>query len=517
MSVQTLAGGRYRVERTVGQGGMAAVYLAHDEELDRPVAVKILAAHLGDDPTLRERFLREARMAARLSHPNIVQVFDAGEHDGSPFIVMEFVEGETLKDLIRREGPLQAEDLVQVGTQVGDALDSAHRRDLVHRDVKPHNVLLTPEGRVKLADFGIALALGADSATRTGTLLGSVQYLAPEVARGESATPLSDIYALGVVLYEMATGHLPYAGDTPLSIALQHVESEPRRPSELNPSLPPALEAIILRAMAKAPADRFSSAAELADALRAFARGAPMPTLEATQQPAPDTTPADARTVAGAVGATPGAGPLPDEAPTQAWSWGQPMAPSPWATGERAAAAGPAPAGAVAPYATAGARPAPVYPSPRWPLMLLGVVSLLCVLGLVPLGMLAYRQMRVPPATQRVAPAGAVVPVLDGLPIAAQAVTEGWARAARTLVPVPRAGELALAVPDVGDGAAPLWRAVLAHGTALAESGLRAAAEALGPPLAPARAAEACGTGLPATVASAPIQSCAAPETVRGR
>jgi hypothetical protein len=159
-----------------------------------------------------------------------------------------------------------------------------------------------------------------------------------------------------------------------------------------------------------------------------------------------------------------------------------------------------------------------VYPSPRWPLMLLGVVSLLCVLGLVPLGMLAYRQMRVPPATQRVAPAGAVLPALDGPLVAAvQAVTEGWAHAARTLVPVPRAGELARAAPEVGEGAAPLWRALLAHGTALAETGLRAAGEALGQRLAPARAAEACGTGPPATVASAPIQSCAVPGTVRGR
>jgi serine/threonine-protein kinase len=479
---------RYKLNARVGVGGMATVYDGEDLLLGRRVAVKVPLPSFASDPAFVTRFENEARAAAALAHPNLVGVYDVGEDGETRFIVMEFVDGETLKDLIRREGPLQPEDLVQVGTQVADALDAAHRRGLVHRDVKPQNILLTPEGRVKLADFGIALALGADSATRTGTVLGSVHYLAPEVARGESATPLSDIYGLGVVLYEMCTAQLPYAGDSPLAIALQHVESEPPRPSAWNPRVPPALEAIVLKAMAKAPGERYQTAAELAAALRAFARG----------DAAPDTAPR------GAPGAPP------DQAPTAVWSWGQPLGPSPWATAQPVGAQPAAPTQplAVTPYATASvparaAPAAPAYASPRWPLLLLGLVSLLCVLGLVPLGMLVYRT-RLPPPTPRVAPSGTLPPSgAERLLGTLRAVPDLWAAAARTLVPIPAGGVVA-SVPTadrIGD-------AVRVQAAALVEAGLRAAREALVPRGPPG----ACAAAAPSSA-----EPCGAPDAVRGR
>jgi hypothetical protein len=483
--------GRYRLNARVGVGGMATVYDGEDLLLGRRVAVKVPLPSFAADPAFVARFENEARAAAALTHANLVGVYDVGEDDGTRFIVMEFVDGETLKDLIRREGPLQPEDLVQVGTQVSDALDAAHRRGLVHRDVKPQNILLTPEGRVKLADFGIALALGADSATRTGTVLGSVHYLSPEVARGESATPLSDVYALGVVLYEMATAHLPYAGDTPLAIALQHVEAEPPAPSAWNPEVPPPLEAIILRAMAKPPGERFSTAADLAEALRAFARGE-----------APVAAPA---TPPGGPGAAP-------EATTAQWTWGQSLGPSPWASAQPATpqAGGPTQPLAVTPYAAASpvtlAPAAPAYHSPRWPLMLLGLVSLLCVLGLVPLGMLVYRT-RLPPPAPRVAPSGTLAPTgADSLLSALRSVPDLWATAARSIVPIP-AGGVAARVPTA-DG---IGDALSSQATALAETGLRAAREALVQRLLPRGPTEQCATAAP------PADPCGAPDAVRGR
>jgi hypothetical protein len=398
--------GRYKLNARVGVGGMATVYDAEDLLLGRRVAVKIPLPTFAADPAFVARFENEARVAASLVHPSLVSVYDVGQDGDTRFMVMEFVEGETLRDLLRRESPLTPEDVVQVGSQVSDALEVAHRRGLVHRDVKPGNVLLTNDGRVKLADFGIALALGTDSATRTGVVLGSVQYLAPEVARGETATPLSDIYSLGVVLYEIGTGHLPYAGDTPVAIALQHVQSEPRRPTDWNPALPAALEAIMLRAMAKAPAARFATADELAGALRAFGRGEPVPGVA----PLPSAGERAARAIEGTA-------PLAtaDPAATTPWTWGAPAGPSPWAVAapqpvERTQPLPSVPAPA-APAAGWSPQPAPLYPSARWPLVLLGLLSVLCVLGLVPLGMLAYRQVRLPPALPRVTPrSGEVAP-----------------------------------------------------------------------------------------------------------
>lgn len=408
IDVGSVLGGRYQLNARVGMGGMAVVYDAEDLLLGRRVAVKLPQPVLASDPAFRARFVNEARAAAALAHPNVVAVYDVGEEAGTPFLVMEFVEGESLRERLQREGRLPPAEIVRIAAAVADALAAAHERGLVHRDVKPANILLTPDGRVRLADFGIALALGADSATRTGTLLGSIHYLAPELIRGEVATPAADIYALGVVLYEMATGRVPYTGDNPLAIAVQHVETEPSPPSRLAPWLSPALEAIILRAMDKRPAARFSAAAELAAALRA------LPEAAAALGP---TQPLSAEELAGARPAAAPAPPGPHA--TQPWGWGARGA-SPWAqapspAGERTQVL-PVPAGPAAPAPPWTSRPAaPTYPSARWPVVLLGILSVLCLLGLVPVGMLAYRQLRLPDTPPRVVPRlNDVVPVPSG-------------------------------------------------------------------------------------------------------
>jgi len=205
----TVIAGRYRLERRVGEGGMAEVYLAHDELLDRPVAVKVLRQALAQDRVLRERFVREAQAAARLDHPHIVGVYDLGEWGGRPFLVMEWVEGPTLASLIRERGPLPVPLACELGAQIASALAYAHARGLIHRDVKPHNILLKAEGgrwEAKLADFGLAKVLSATSLTLTQEVFGTPQYVAPEVVRGERVTPAADLYSLGVVLFEMLTG-----------------------------------------------------------------------------------------------------------------------------------------------------------------------------------------------------------------------------------------------------------------------------------------------------------------------
>jgi serine/threonine-protein kinase len=245
---------------------MAVVYRALDRTLGRQVAIKVLREQFAADPEFVERFDREARSAARLSHPNIVDIYDVGADGETRFIVMELVEGENLKSLIRRGGALPPALVIGYGREVGAALEYAHRRGIVHRDVKPQNVLLDADGHAKLTDFGIAQAAESVGLTQTG-VLGTPQYMSPEQARGRGVGPASDVYSLGVVLYELATGRLPFQADSPLAIALRHVEDEPPAPRSLNPSVPPALEAVILRALAKAPAERFASAADLVDAL----------------------------------------------------------------------------------------------------------------------------------------------------------------------------------------------------------------------------------------------------------
>ena len=264
MSVQTVAG-RYEVERTLGGGGMAVVYLARDGELGRPVALKVLADNLADDTELRGRFVREARLAARLSHPNVVRVYDAGEEDGRPYIVMECVEGESLAELLLREGPLPPDRVADLGAQACAGLEHAHRAGLVHRDVKPANLLLTEDGTLKVADFGIAHAVGGTRVTEVGTVLGTAAYLSPEQAHGEVVTPASDIYSLGTCLYELAAGEPPYGHETLGELFSRREAGPPPRLA----GVPPRLEAAIMRCLERDPRDRPGSAAELARSLAA--------------------------------------------------------------------------------------------------------------------------------------------------------------------------------------------------------------------------------------------------------
>jgi serine/threonine-protein kinase len=265
-----MLGGRYHLIREIAHGGMGAVWEAEDTLLDRPVAIKLLHRQFADEPEFLERFRREARAAARLSHPNIVSLYDVGEdaETRTPFIVMELVEGGNLKEHIHDAAPLADAEIRSLGAALASTLEYAHRRGIIHRDVKPQNVLLGEDGRPRLTDFGIAQAMASTSLTRTGAVMGSVHYLAPELVRGNVAVPQSDLYSLGVVLYEMATGRVPFEAETDLAVALAHVEQTPAAPRALNAHLAPDLEWIILRSLAKAPSDRFASGAELASKLR---------------------------------------------------------------------------------------------------------------------------------------------------------------------------------------------------------------------------------------------------------
>jgi tRNA A-37 threonylcarbamoyl transferase component Bud32 len=258
---------RYELGPVLGQGGMARVHRAVDRQLRRPVAVKILAPPYDRDRAFVERFRREARAAAGLGHPNIVAVFDTGSDDGTHYIVTELVEGETLADRIRREGPLPADEAVAIGADVAAALAAAHERGVIHRDVKPGNVMLTPEGVVKVVDFGIAHAAGSDTLTGTGVVLGSTAYLSPEQASGDRVDARSDVYAFGCVLYEMLTGQVPFRADTPVATLYRHVNEDPPPPSSIRP-VPPSLEAIVMRCLAKDPRKRFASAEDLEESLR---------------------------------------------------------------------------------------------------------------------------------------------------------------------------------------------------------------------------------------------------------
>jgi eukaryotic-like serine/threonine-protein kinase len=263
---------RYEVGRLLGAGGMAEVFEGRDRLLARRVAIKVpLAQHAGD-PEFAQRFRREAQAAASLSHPGVVAVFDTGSENGTHFIVMEYVDGRTLEDVIRAEAPLYPDRAAEIAADVCSALAAAHARGLVHRDVKPANIMLMPDGRVKLMDLGIARAAAGETVTQTAAMLGTAQYLSPEQAQGQSVDYRSDLYSLGCCLYEMLTGTVPFRGATPVAIAYRHVREDPAPPRLLNPDVPPALEAVCLRAMAKRPDDRYQTAAELrADLQRARA------------------------------------------------------------------------------------------------------------------------------------------------------------------------------------------------------------------------------------------------------
>lgn len=270
MQPGTVLGQRYRILDRIGGGGMALVYRAEDTALGRPVALKVLRSQFAADPEFVRRFRREAQAAASLSHPNIVSIYDVGQEGEHHYIVMELVEGETLKSRIQRQGPLSVEETTRIGLEILAALEHAHSHKIVHRDIKPHNILLSRDGRVKVTDFGIARAVTTDTVTNTGSILGSAHYFSPEMAKGQGATEQSDLYSLGVVLYEMVTGRVPFQGESPITVALKHVQEEVLPPGVLNPQLPAELEAIILRALAKDPAQRFSSAAEMRQTLEQF-------------------------------------------------------------------------------------------------------------------------------------------------------------------------------------------------------------------------------------------------------
>ena len=264
---QRVLGDRYEIHQRLARGGMAQVYLARDRSLDRPVAVKELVPEFATDPSFVERFRREAQAAANLSHPNIVGVYDWGTQDGTYFIVMEYVDGPSLSQVIRRDGPLHPRRAAEIGNEVAAALGFAHSRGVVHRDVKPGNVLLTATGQSKVTDFGIARALSSpdDDLTQAGSVMGTATYFSPEQAQGLPVDPRSDLYSLGVVLYEMVTGRPPFSGETPLAIAYKHVQDQPAPPSTIVPDIPLGLEAIIMKLLQKKPDDRYPSA----EALRA--------------------------------------------------------------------------------------------------------------------------------------------------------------------------------------------------------------------------------------------------------
>jgi serine/threonine protein kinase len=275
--------GRYRVDRLLGEGGMATVYVGHDLLLGRDVAIKALRPQYAADPQFRARFRREAQAAAGFAHPNIIDIYDVGEVAGVPYFVMEYVRGQTLKEIIDREGPFHPDDVAGLLQQLCSALDYAHERGYVHRDVKPQNILVSDDGHAIVVDFGIAKGLADSDLTDAGAGLGTVHYISPEQASGLVATPASDIYSAGIAAYEMLTRTVPFDADTPVGIAMQHIQEPPPPPSSLLPSIPPAVDAIIMRALDKDPTRRFPSAGAFARAMtywrqyRPATVGAPAP------------------------------------------------------------------------------------------------------------------------------------------------------------------------------------------------------------------------------------------------
>jgi tRNA A-37 threonylcarbamoyl transferase component Bud32 len=266
--IGTVLSGRYRLEAKLGSGGMSTVYLARDETLDRQVAVKVMHREMSEQPEQQERFRREARAVAKLSHPNVVAVIDAGEDGGHPYIVFEYVEGENLKQRIKRLGPLDPQEALAYAIEIAAGLAVAHERRMVHRDVKPQNVLIDAEGRAKVTDFGIARQLEQQGVTDTGRVLGTTDYVSPEQAMGQGVDPRSDIYSLGVVLYEMLTGEVPFSADTQVGVAMKHVNEELPDVQRRRPELSAAAALTIERATTKDPSKRYTSIAEMIDDLR---------------------------------------------------------------------------------------------------------------------------------------------------------------------------------------------------------------------------------------------------------
>jgi beta-lactam-binding protein with PASTA domain len=288
--INTLFDGRYRIMRKLGTGGMANVYLAQDEELGRLVAIKVLNDRYAGDEAFVARFRNEAKSAAALSHRNIVAIYDRGESDGHPYIAMEVIEGRSLKELIQARGPLPIGRALDYAQQILAAVRFAHRNGIVHRDIKPHNILIDADDHLKVTDFGIA-RLGTSEMTETGSIMGTAQYLSPEQARGTAVDARSDLYSVGIVLYEMLTGRVPFNGDSPIEVAMKHVNDQPARPSEAIPGLPVELDEVVLRSLAKSPAARYQTADEFADDVRRVQAGQPV---------APETSEAATALLAGA-------------------------------------------------------------------------------------------------------------------------------------------------------------------------------------------------------------------------
>lgn len=256
-------GGRYEIEEKIGEGGMGIVYKAKDTLLNRTVAIKVLREQFASDEGFIQRFRREAQAAASLSHQNIVSIYDVGkEGDHEEYIVMEYVKGRTLKDIIRMQGLLPADQAINIARQIGEALAHAHANHIIHRDIKPQNILINEDGRAKVTDFGIARAASSVTLTQTGDIVGSVHYLSPEQAKGSQTNEQSDIYSLGIIFYEMITGKVPYDGDTPITIALKHIQEEAELPGKVISGISPGLDAIIMKCLAKSVEDRYQSASE---------------------------------------------------------------------------------------------------------------------------------------------------------------------------------------------------------------------------------------------------------------
>jgi serine/threonine protein kinase/beta-lactam-binding protein with PASTA domain len=256
-------GGRYQVIERIGGGGMALVYRAHDILLNRNVAIKVLRNQFVHDEEFIRRFRREAQSAASLSHPNVVSIYDVGQEDEVHYIVMEYIEGKNLNEIIKERAPLQVDESVRIASQICDALDHAHLNQIIHRDIKPHNILIGRNGRVKVTDFGIARAVTSTTITQTGSVVGSVHYFSPEHAKGVTTGEKSDLYSLGIVLYQMLTGVLPFLGESPISVALKHLQEEFEEPRLLNPLIPQSVENVILRSMRKNPEERYQSAKQM--------------------------------------------------------------------------------------------------------------------------------------------------------------------------------------------------------------------------------------------------------------
>jgi len=280
--------GRYRIIEKVGGGGMADVYRAEDQVLGRTVALKILHKQFASDEGFLERFRREARAAAKLTHPNIVSIYDVGEEGGVHFIVMEYVHGMTLKKLIQKDAPLSTEKVVHIGMQIAKAMEFAHEHEIIHRDIKPQNVIITDNGEIKVTDFGIARAGATSTMTRTGAVMGTAHYISPEQAQGSIVGPTTDVYSLGVVMYEMATGELPFRGENPVSVALKHINDTPIPPRSVFGDLPASLEAVIIKCMAKNPNERYRSAEAVRDDLKRVIEGLPVKIMGAATSAAGD-------------------------------------------------------------------------------------------------------------------------------------------------------------------------------------------------------------------------------------